>query len=85
MNKFQSFRLRDAPVLRTLHEFGKIYEKGIEHRIAQTKEQLQRAIGLITAKGNEVRQNNNDAFERAKKLSEEAQKKSEIYWKEHRK
>ena len=43
-----------------------------------------RAVQLMTAKGNEARQNNDDMLERAKVLSEEARKRSKAYLKRTR-
>ena len=79
---YRRFRLREVPVLRALQQFGVLYQQAVQHRIAQTHDQLKRAVELAVAKGKENQTVDDDVFEKAVAVGSQMKRKFDAHMRE---
>lgn len=66
---FRPVRLRDAPILRALEQFGRLYGRAIEIQVAGMHQRLGRIVQLANAKASELGRTDESAYQRAREAS----------------
>jgi len=69
---FRPVRLRDAPILKALEQFGQLYGQAVEIKVAAMQERLSRIVQLANTKATDLSRNNDDTFHRAQAVSHQA-------------
>ena len=76
---FKPVRLRDAPILKTLEQFGRLYGRAVEMQVTTMQERLNRITQLANVKAADLSRNDDDTFQKAQAMSHQAKVKFDAH------